>query len=191
MTDAATAPAPPGTPARASHRVEDARLLTGHGTFVDDIVAARDAARVLRAQPVRPGARSAGSTPSAALALPGRARRVHRRRPQPRRQGAVAHLDRAGRARRRRARRSPTTRCASSATRSRWSSPTSRYLAEDAAELVDVDYEPLPRRRRLHRRREDADALVHEAPRLERRRRARRAARRRRSTTCSPRPRTW
>ena len=35
-------------------------------------------------------------------------------------------------------------RCASSATPSLSSSPTSRYVAEDAAELVDVDYEPLP-----------------------------------------------
>ena len=50
----------------------------------------------------------------------------------------------ARRARRRRARRWPTTRCASSATRSRWSSPRAATLAEDAAELVDVDYEPLP-----------------------------------------------
>ena len=124
-------------------RVEDARLLTGHGTYVDDIVAARDAARVLRAQPVRPGRdprhRHVGRARAAR-----RARRVHRRRPQPRRPGAVAHVDRAAESRRRRARRSPRARCASSATRSRSSSPTSRYLAEDAAELVDVDYEPLP-----------------------------------------------
>ena len=31
-----------------------------------------------------------------------------------------------------------------SASRSRSSSPTSRYIAEDAAALVEVDYEPLP-----------------------------------------------
>ena len=57
-------------------------------------------------------------------------------------------------------------------------------LAEDAAELVDVDYEPLPavvdyadgRGRRRARARE---------PRLQRHRRDRRPARRRRSTTCS------
>ena len=77
-------------------RVEDARLLTGHGTFVDDIVRPGHAARLLRAQPLRPGPRSSASTPSAALALRRRPRRVHRRRPQPRRPRAVAHVDRQG-----------------------------------------------------------------------------------------------
>ena len=60
-----------GTSARASTRVEDARLLTGHGTYVDDIVAARDAARLLRAQPVRPRRASAASTRRPRSALPG------------------------------------------------------------------------------------------------------------------------
>ena len=106
--------------------------------------AAGHAARVLRAQPVRARDAPVPSTRPTALARARRALRVHRRRPEPRRQGAVAHVDRARRARRRRARRSPRTRCASSAIRSRSSSPTSRGIAEDAAELVDVDYEPLP-----------------------------------------------
>ena len=44
----------------------------------------------------------------------------------------------------RRARRWPRARRSSSAIRSRWSSPRRRYIAEDAVELVDVDYEPLP-----------------------------------------------
>ncbi len=60
-----TATAPQGAARYAGariNRVEDARLLTGHGTFVDDIVAARHAARLLRAQPVRPGRPSARST---------------------------------------------------------------------------------------------------------------------------------
>ena len=124
--------------------------------------AAGHAARVLRAQPVRPRPRSAAIDTSAALAAPGRARRVHRRRPQPRTSRSSGTRRSARRARRRRGRRSPRARCASSATRSRWSSPRRRYVAEDAAELVDVDYEPLPAGRRLHDAPSDADALVHE-----------------------------
>ena len=52
MTDASGRAAPRYVGARV-HRVEDARLLTGHGTYVDDVVVAGNAARVLRAQPVR------------------------------------------------------------------------------------------------------------------------------------------
>ena len=107
---------------------------------------------MLRAQPVRPGRDPSASTRRAALALPGVRARVHRRRPEPRRarssgtrsigprrpetpapaarRGRGALRRRPGRARRRR----------------------DRYLAEDAAELVDVDYEPLPAGRRLRRR---------------------------------------
>ena len=65
----------------------------------------------------------------------------------------------------------------------------SRALAEDAAELVDVDYEPLPAVVD-YTEAEHADALVHEAPRLQRRSASSTASRRRRSTTCSRRPRT-
>ena len=126
------------------------------------------AARVLRAQRRRPRPRSARIDTSAALAAARRPRRVHRRRPEPGRAGAVAHVDRRRRVPRRRARRSPTATCASSATRSRSSSPRAATLAEDAAELVEVDIEPLPavvdytdgRARRRARPRE---------PRLERR----------------------
>ena len=82
------------------------------------------------------------------------------------------------RAPRRRGRRSPTARCASSATRSRWSSPRAATLAEDAAELVDVDYEPLPGGRRLRRGRGRRRARPR-AARLERHRRDARPARRR------------
>ena len=60
----------------------------------------------------------------------------------------------------------------------------SRYLAEDAAELVDVDYEPLPPVVD-YTTAEHADALVHEQSRLERRRRALRPAGDRRWKTCS------
>ena len=119
-------------------------------------------------------------------------------------QGAVAHVDRPRRARRRRARRWPRARSASSATRSRSWSPRAAYLAEDAAELVDVDYEPLPavvdytdgraRRRRSCTRRHGSNVIgeiaglpASRARRRVRRGRARRRARRstsRRTRRC-------
>ena len=74
----------------------------------------------------------------------GRRRRAHRRGPQ------RSPRDRWGRHRRSawpdadRSRCSPTTRSASSATRTPWSSPTSRGLAEDALELIELDIEVLP-----------------------------------------------
>ncbi len=133
----------PGTSATRVNRVEDARLLTGHGTYVDDIVAARDAARVLRAQPVRPRRDPRASTrrPRARCPACTSCSPPPTSTPTSRSSGTRRS---AGRARRRRARRWPRTRCASSATRSRSSSPRAATLAEDAAELVDVDYEPLP-----------------------------------------------
>ena len=85
-------------------------------------LAAGHAARVLRAQPPRPRRDPSDRHLRRARAA-GRARGVHRGRPEPRRQGAVAHVHRpaepgdaapaAGRG----------ARCASSATRSRSSSP--------------------------------------------------------------------
>ena len=80
------------------HRVEDARLLTGRGTYVDDI----SLPGMLHACFVRsPFARAAirGIDTSAALRAARRARRLHRRRPQPGRQGAVAHVGRAAESR--------------------------------------------------------------------------------------------
>ena len=77
--------------------VEDTRLLTGHGTFVDDI----QRPGMLHACFVRsPFARATISAidPSAALAMPGVVA-VHRRRPQRRRQGGLARRHRQGRAR--------------------------------------------------------------------------------------------
>ena len=53
------------------------------------------------------------------------------------------------------------TTCASSATRSRSIIAESRYVAEDAAELVEIDYEPLPPDRRLRGRARPATRLVH------------------------------
>ena len=102
---------------------------------------------------------------------------------------AVVHDARAGRARRRRCRRWPRTRCASSATRSRSSSPRAATSPRTRAELVVVDYEPLPAGRRLRRRAETPTSWCTTGTR-QRRRRARRAARRDASTRCSPPPRT-
>ena len=169
-------------------RVEDARLLTGHSTFVDDIVLPGMLhAYFVRSQYARAAIRGIDTCGRARGA--GRSVRVHRGRPQSRREGAVAHVDR-----RREPGDSPTAarrrpRCASSATPSRSWSPTSCALAMDAAELVDIEYEPLPAGRRLHHGRKRRRARTR-AARLQRHRRARPACRRRRSTTCSRPPRT-
>jgi hypothetical protein len=45
------------------HRVEGARLLTGAGTYVDDIAPGKNAARVLRPQRLRPGRDRSIDTP--------------------------------------------------------------------------------------------------------------------------------
>src|SRR4051794_5693821 len=52
------------------HRVEDARLLTGHGTFVDDVVRPRMLHACFVRSPVA-RARIVGIDASGALALPG------------------------------------------------------------------------------------------------------------------------
>ena len=104
-------------------RVEDARLLTGHGTFVDDVVAPGHAARLLRAQPLCPGPHRRHRQLGGAGAA-GRARRVRRRRPEPGRARGLARGHRQGHRRTRRGRRWPRARRASSAIRSRSSSPT-------------------------------------------------------------------
>ncbi len=134
------------------HRVEDARLLTGHGTFVDDI----SRPGMLHACFVRsPFARAKvlGIDVSDALALPG----VHAVftaadlnpdvhefwytmsgqhipdvvRP-PLAEDEVRFVG------------DPIALVVAD----------SRYIAEDAVELVDVDYDPLPAAVALHRRRD-------------------------------------
>jgi carbon-monoxide dehydrogenase large subunit len=140
-------------------RVEDTRLLTGHGTFVDDI----SRPGMLHACFVRsPFARAAinGIDASAALALPG----VH----------AVFVADDLN----------PDVKEAWYATQGRKIPDTprpplaagearfvgdpvalvvaaNRYLAEDAAELVEVDFEPLPAIPDFTQA-EHSDALVHD-----------------------------
>ena len=169
-------------------RVEDARLLTaeartsttsrGRGCCTRASCAARS-----------PGPDRWRSTSSAALAAPGVRFVFTAADLNPDVQGAVAHVDRPGRARRRRARRWPRTRCASSAIRSCSSWPRAATSPRTPRELVDVDYEPLPAGRRLHDGRATPKARPRE-PRLQRHRRDRRPARVGARRTCSRRPRT-
>jgi carbon-monoxide dehydrogenase large subunit len=140
-------------------RVEDARLLTGRGTYVDDIALPG----MLHACFVRsPYARAAirGIETSAALTMPG-VRAVFTAadlNPDVKEQWHTS----VGRA-------SPETpRPPLAEGEARFvGDPValvvaeSIYLAEDAAELVDVDYEPLPAVVD-YTQAEDADALVHE-----------------------------
>ena len=53
------------------HRVEDARLLTGRGTYVDDVVAARECCTRASSAARSPGRRSGGSTPRPRSRMPG------------------------------------------------------------------------------------------------------------------------
>ena len=70
-----TATSTPSTAARfvgqSVTRKEDARLLTGHGEYVDDTTMPRHAARGIRAERDRGVPRSRASTPRAAKAAPG------------------------------------------------------------------------------------------------------------------------
>ena len=66
-------------------RREDARLVTGHGTYVDDVVVPGMLHAAFAAQRHRARARSGRSTSPPRAPLPRRGRRVHRRRPQRRR----------------------------------------------------------------------------------------------------------
>ncbi len=123
-------------------RVEDPRILTGRGRYVDDLRLPGDAPRRVRAQPARPG----------------RHRRDRPRTgPRPRRGAARARRRRAGRGARRRSNRGRRRSCSLLATPP---SPvsgvrlvgdpvavvvaSSRRVAEDAAELVEIECEPLP-----------------------------------------------
>ena len=74
--------------------------------------------------------------------LPGRARRHHRRTTRP--SSPTRSPTSAPTPPRTRGAAWRWTRSATSAKASRSSSPTSRYLAEDALALIDVEYEPLP-----------------------------------------------
>ena len=108
------------------------------------------------------GTHHARSTSSAARDLRRRRRRVHRRDLNGAVDAAAGRLRGPGGADRRRSAPGRAATCASSASRSRSSSPSRRYIAEDACELVEVDIEPLTAGRRRRRAPLDDDApLVH------------------------------
>jgi aerobic carbon-monoxide dehydrogenase large subunit len=145
---------------RRMHRVEDARLLTGHGTYVDDI----DLPGMLHACFVRSPIAHAeirSIDTSAACAAPG----VH---------AVFTAAELNGDAREQWhtsvGRQSPETpRPPLAEGRVRFvGDPValviadSRYLAEDAAGLVEVDYEPLPAVAD-YTRADEATTLVHES----------------------------
>jgi len=141
MDPTATSVAARYTGARV-HRVEDARLLTGHGTFVDDVVRPG----MLHACFVRspfPRARILGVDSSSALALDG----VHAVFV-----AADLNPDVCERWYGLTGKNTPDTpRPPLAEDEARFvGDPValvvaeSRYIAEDAADLVDVDYEPLP-----------------------------------------------
>jgi carbon-monoxide dehydrogenase large subunit len=141
-------------------RVEDARLLTGAGTFVDDIVRPG----MLHACFVRsphPRARILSIDASAALALSG-VRAVYTADDL---NGDVVEAWYTGTGKM----VPDTPRPPLAHGEARFAGDIvalvvadSRYLAEDAVELVDVDYEPLPAVPDYARARA-SDALVHEA----------------------------
>src|ERR1700689_884440 len=124
------------------NRVEDARLLTGAGTFVDDITRPG----LLHACFVRsphPRARIIAIDPSAALELPGGCAVFTAAAPN----GAAREAWYTGTGNR----VPDTPRPPLAEGEARFAGDPvamvvadSRYLAEDAVELVEVDYEPLP-----------------------------------------------
>ena len=141
MSDTATPMAAGRYAGTRVHRVEDARLLTGHGTFVDDVVRPG----MLHACFVRspfPRARLLGIDPSAALALDG----VHAVFTAADLNPGVHELwySMIGKE------IPDTPRPPLAEGEARFAGDPvalvvadSRYVAEDAAELVEVDYEPL------------------------------------------------
>jgi aerobic carbon-monoxide dehydrogenase large subunit len=141
------------------HRVEDARLLTGAGTFVDDITRPG----MLHACFVRsphPRARIVSIDASAALELPG----VHAVFTAGDLNGDVVEAWYTGTGKM----VPDTPRPPLAQGEARFAGDIvalvvadSRYLAEDAAELVDVGYEPLPAVADYARAR-TSEALVHE-----------------------------
>ena len=134
------------------HRVEDDRLLRGRGTFVDDVERPRHAPRLLRAQPRRPRAGSSSIDVAEARALPG----VHA--------VFLAEDLNPGVHEQWHSQLGPdgpeTPRPPLAEDEVRFvGDPVAlvvaddRYVAEDACELVVVDYDPLPAGRRLRGRR--------------------------------------
>ena len=129
---------------RSVRSKEAPRHVAGRGRFVDDLVLPRMLHACILRSPYAP-----------------RADRVRQRRDgaagcrassaSSRRTTSSACRGRSSRdatppacACRSRSTRPPSTRCATSASRWRWSRPTRAPRAEDALELIEIDYEPLP-----------------------------------------------
>ena len=110
----------------------------GKGNYVDDIKLPGMLHLELLRSPFA-HARINSVDTSRAAALPGRRRRRDRRAAW---RSTTSRGCRRSRATRRPC--SPPTRCASRVRRWRPSSPRAPYIAKDALELIDVDYEPLP-----------------------------------------------
>ena len=168
---------------KSVRRVEDDALLTGKRPVRRRRLAARpgapapSSARRIRTRD-RVDRRGGGRRDA------GRRRDPHRRGPRAGRREAAAAFGRlqaratARRPRRRRTTRSPSTPCAMSARPSRRSSRRRATQARDAAEAIDVRYEPLPsvvgreRGRRARRAarvaRRDRQRRVRDAPRRSR-----------------------
>ena len=122
---------------------EAPRHVAGRGRFVDDLVAAADAARLHPAQPVRARAHRCPSTarrpPRCQASRASSRRTMSSALSRPFKPGAMRRAC----ACRFRSTQRRSARCATSASRWRWSRPTRVPRAEDALELIEVDYEPL------------------------------------------------
>ena len=136
-----------GQPVR---RVEDRRFITGHGNYLDDInrprqayafmlrsphAHARIARRSIQPPPLATPRACSPSLPEKTWPVTGSARSLA---------SARSPIATARHRCCRRIRRSRATGCGMSATRSRWLWRRAAAVARDAAELIAVDYEPLP-----------------------------------------------
>ena len=132
----------PGYAGKSVPRKEDKRLVQGQGVFFDD-VKRHNMGYVHFVRSPYAHAKIVSIDVSKALERARRLRHADRRRGRDPDRPVLPDLARR-RARTSRTTRSPSARRASSASRSPRSSATTRELARDAAELVEVEYEPLP-----------------------------------------------
>ena len=128
-------------------RKEDPRLLTGRGRYTDDVVAPRHAARPLRAQRRRPGAVTRLDV-SAAREAEGVVAVFTGADLNDKVAGSMLPVDVPGRRRLhgRRCSRSPIDDVRFVGDPIVLIIARSRYLAEDAAELIEIDYDAARRR---------------------------------------------
>ena len=133
------------------HRKEDRRLLTGHGLYVDDVVAARHAPRRVPSQRDGQGDDHATSTPRRPADSLAWSRcftwqdfdgTLSARRGTPCSASSCRFR-----------RRWPSATCATSVSRSPWSSPRAATSPRTRCELIELDLEPDRAGRRLRHRR--------------------------------------